>query len=109
VVRRRVAGGIAGVEKSCVAGSIASLGNNRCGATKTCRRGRHRGRREEESCRGPRLAERRIWATWSRKKDSCIGRVDMVGRGKGEEREGVRRWRPAGVERCRRRLWWREG
>jgi hypothetical protein len=32
VVRRCVAGGIAGVEKSCVAGSIAGLGNSRCGA-----------------------------------------------------------------------------
>jgi hypothetical protein len=47
--------------------------------------------------------------TWSRKKDDYIGRVAMVGRDRGEERERVRRRRPAGVERGQQRLWWRKG
>jgi hypothetical protein len=55
------------------------------------------------------MKTRRRGRRGQRKKDGCIGRVAMVGRGREEDREGVRRRRPAGVERGRRRLWWREG
>jgi hypothetical protein len=44
---------------------------------------------------------------WSRKKDDCIGRIAMVGRG--GEGEGLGIGGRLGLERGQRQLWWRAG